>query len=97
MTNRETIKKMEQFNPLDYVIYDDTINQHIDHETCKKELGKVSNLIARMTECGASTDEIRKAVCHSMVLCNAEKHNLNWKKSEKDFGIKELEKKYARV
>jgi len=58
------------------------------------EMGKVSNLITDMTIMGATDKEIARAVRHSMVVIDAEKHNLNWRQSEKDNGIKELKAKY---
>ena len=58
------------------------------------EMGKVSNLITDMTLHGASDEEIARAVKHSMVVIDAEKHKLNWKQSEIDNGIRELYKKY---
>jgi len=58
------------------------------------EMGKVSNLITDMTVAGAPEADIVKAVKHSMVIIDAEKHNLNWKQSEKDNDIKYLKKKY---
>ena len=47
-----------------------------------KEMGKISNLITDMTLKGASPDELAKAVKHSMVVIDAEKHKLDWKRSE---------------
>ena len=58
------------------------------------EMGKVSNLITDMTIKGANADEIAAAVRHSMVVIDAEKHNLNWKQSAIDNGIAELKEKY---
>lgn len=58
------------------------------------QMGKVSNLITDMTIKNASDDEIARAVRHSMVVIDAEKHNLDWRQSEIDNGIKELNKKY---
>lgn len=58
------------------------------------EMGKVSNLITDMTIRGAPHSEIAQAVRHSMVVIDAEKHNLNWKQSEIDNGIPALKKKY---
>lgn len=58
------------------------------------EMGKVSNLITDMTLKGASRDEIARAVRHSMVVIDAEKHNLNWRQSYIDNGIAELKEKY---
>lgn len=58
------------------------------------EMGKISNLITDMTIKGAPTNEIVRAVRHSMVVIDAEKHGLNWKQSEKDHNISELKVKY---
>ena len=58
------------------------------------EMGKVSNLITDMTIGGATEKEIARAVKHSMVVVDAEKHNLDWKRSYSDNGIAELKEKY---
>ena len=58
------------------------------------EMGKVSNLITDMTIKGATAEEIGRAVKHSMVVIDAEKHNLDWKASEAQNGIAELREKY---
>ena len=58
------------------------------------EMGKVSNLITDMTLKGAKSDELARAVKHSMVVIDAEKHNLNWRQSYVDNGIAELKEKY---
>lgn len=66
----------------------------LEGENKQKEMGKVTNLIADMTLKGATEDEIARAVRHSMVVIDAEKHNLNYKLSEKENGIDALKKKY---
>lgn len=58
------------------------------------EMGKVSNLITDMTIKGANNDEIARAVRHSMVVIDAEKHNLNYKQSFVDNNIADLKTKY---
>ena len=58
------------------------------------EMGKISNLITDMTLKGAGTDELAKAVKHSMVVIDAEKHGLDYKQSEKDNDILMLKKKW---
>ena len=58
------------------------------------EMGKISNLITDMTLKGANEDELARAVRHSMVVIDAEKHKLNYKQSEIDNGISELKQKY---
>ena len=60
----------------------------------QNEMGIISNLIMDMTLKGATNDELARAVKHSMVIIDAEKHNLDYKASEKDFGINELKTKY---
>lgn len=60
----------------------------------QKQMGMVSNLITDMTLKGASESEIARAVKHSMVVIDAEKHKLDYKQSEKDNGIAELKKRY---
>jgi len=58
------------------------------------EMGKVSNLITDMTLKGATQDELAKAVRHSMVVIDAEKHKLDYKQSEIDNNISFLKKRY---
>lgn len=58
------------------------------------KMGEVSNLITDMTIKGATQSEIARAVRHSMVVIDAEKHHLNYKQSEIDNGIAALKKKY---
>jgi len=60
----------------------------------QKQMGQVSNLITDMTLGGASTEELARAVKHSMVVIDAEKHKLDYKQSEKDNGIAALKKKW---
>ena len=60
------------------------------------EMGKISNLITDMTIQGATHDEVARAVKHSMVVIDAEKHNLNYKLSYNDNNIRQLKEKYQR-
>lgn len=60
----------------------------------QKTMGEVSNLITDMTLKGASQSEIARAVKHSMVVIDAEKHNLDYKRSERENDIPALKKKY---
>lgn len=62
--------------------------------TMQHEMGNISNLITDMTIKGASHDEIARAIRHSMVVIDAEKHHLNYKQSEVDNGIRELKIKW---
>jgi len=58
------------------------------------QMGEVSNLITDMTIHGATHQELARAVRHSMVVIDAEKHKLNWKQSAIDNGIAQLKTKY---
>lgn len=58
------------------------------------QMGEVSNLITDMTIHGATHQELARAVRHSMVVIDAEKHKLNWRQSAIDNGIPQLKAKY---
>jgi DNA-directed RNA polymerase specialized sigma24 family protein len=60
----------------------------------QQQMGDVSNLITDMTIKGAKPDELARAVRHSMVVIDAEKHNLNYRQSYVDNGIATLKEKY---
>lgn len=62
--------------------------------TKQVEMGVVSNLITDMTIRGANAAELARAVRHSQVVIDAEKHNLDYKRSAVDNGIAQLKAKY---
>ena len=82
-------KGLVEFDPKDTYKTDKKVK--IDTQM---EMGKISNLITDMTAKGASAPELERAVKHSMVVIDAEKHNLDYKQSEKDNGIAELKQRY---
>lgn len=59
-----------------------------------KQMGIISNLITDMTLAGATDDELARAVRHSMVVIDAAKHKLDYKKSEADNNITALKRDY---
>lgn len=63
-------------------------------QTKQREMGIVSNLITDMNIKGASKEEMIRAVKHSMVVIDAQKHHLDYKASEKAFDIAGLKKIY---
>jgi len=63
-------------------------------QTKQTKMGEVSNLITDMTIKGANLDEIARAVKHSMVVIDSEKHHLDYKRSEIENGISSLSEKY---
>lgn len=63
-------------------------------EEKQTQMGLVSNLITDMTIKGANQNELARAVRHSMVVIDAEKHKLDYIQSEIDNGIAELKTRY---
>ena len=58
------------------------------------EMGKISNLITDMTLLGADDKQLARAVRHSMVVIDAEKHKLDYRQSAKDNNISALVKEW---
>ena len=96
--------KIKASRPLDQLKDFDTCAAYPGYEgmhvmTSKEtgiEMGKISNLITDMTLRHASEDELVRAVRHSMVVIDAEKHKLNYKQSEEDNAIDALKRKYQK-
>ena len=68
--------------------------QKITEPMKQKQMGIVTNLITDMTVIGAPEKDIVKAVKHSMVIIDAYKHELDWKRSEVENDIQALKEKY---
>lgn len=106
VANKPPLKELEGFdNKLEYGTVMKIGSDKKEHyyrngnevQTMKKtdtEMGRISNLITDMTLLGADDHEIARAVKHSMVVIDAEKHKLDYKASEKDNNISALMKKY---
>ena len=60
-------------------------------------MGNITNLISDMTIRGAKPDELARAVRHSMVVIDSEKHDLDYRASELDNGIAALKAKYQGI
>lgn len=91
ITSTPKLKDLEGFDTKTAYPYHEGIKVMTNTQT---EMGKISNLITDMTIKGASEDELARAVKHSMVVIDAEKHKLDYKKSEYDNDISGLRKKY---
>lgn len=91
---RDELGDLKGFNPKDaYPPQKDSRRMKKGDET-QNEMGKISNLITDMTLKGADDKELARAVKHSMVVIDAAKHGLDFKKSERDNGIAELKSIY---
>lgn len=66
----------------------------ISHGHQQKMMGVVTNLITDMTIAHAKDEEIVKAIKHSMVIIDSEKHKLDWRRSEQENDIRSLIEKY---
>ena len=66
----------------------------ISHAHQQKQMGVVTNLITDMTIAGATDKELVRAIKHSMVIIDSEKHKLDWKRSEQENDIRGLIEKY---
>lgn len=91
------LKVLEGFDPKTaYAVPEGNPNnvRLMKKEEKQREMGVISNLITDMTLRGADEDELARAVKHSMVVIDAEKHKLDYKRSERENGIPELKQKW---
>ena len=86
----KTLSDLKDFDPQVYKVDRPTITAKYKNT----QMGIVSNLITDMTIKGASQSELARAVKHSMVVIDSEKHQLDYKQSAIDNGISALQKKY---
>lgn len=107
ITSTRALKDLEGFDPkLEYQA-DDIVKDAdgVEHayrngrefkimKNTGTQMGIASNLITDMTLAGATPSELARAVKHSMVVIDAEKHKLDYKQSEIDNDIASLKKKY---
>lgn len=100
--SRKQLEGLKDFDPkVEYGTYEkngerynaDGVKIKVMKDT-QNQMGRISNLITDMTIRGAEDGELARAVRHSMVVIDAEKHKLDYKKSYADNGIEELKKKY---
>lgn len=91
ITSRPPLRGLKGFDPVE--AYPPTKNSKRMTQT-NREMGIISNLITDMTLQGATDSELTRAVRHSMVVIDAEKHGLDYKRSEIDNDIRGLKRKY---
>jgi transposase len=91
--SRDSLKELKNFDPNMYADKPGTFTP-ITKRYQQTLMGVVSNLITDMTLQGAPSSEIARAVKHSMVVIDAEKHKLNYRRSAEENGIDALMKRY---
>lgn len=89
------LEGLKNFDPIRQ--YKDESVPRISPARKQTEMGIISNLITDMTIRGATNDELARAVRHSMVVIDSEKHHLDYKRSAAENGILALKKKYQGV
>ncbi len=94
VTVTPALEGLKDFDPQVYKLPKDSPIPRITSATKGYEMGLISNLITDMTIQGADTDQLSRALRHSMVVIDAEKHHLNITQSAKDHGIAALKEEY---
>ena len=94
VSHTPALEGLKGFDPQVYKIPKGSPIPLISSSRKQKEMGKISNLITDMTLRGANTEELSRAVRHSMVVIDSEKHGLDFIQSEKDHGIAALKEEY---
>lgn len=98
IASRDPLKDLEGFDPK--MEYPETPGMKYmkdpktGRDNTQREMGVISNLINDMTLAGADDDKMARAVKHSMVVIDAGKHKLDYKRSEIENRISELKKEY---
>lgn len=95
--SEENLEALRKFDPrVEYAVPGQAAPVFRSPKQHQIEVGKNSNLIADMCWYGASEAELVRAVRHGMVVLDADKHHLDWKRSAEEHGIPELYQKYRR-
>ena len=95
--NTPALEGLKGFDPMTYKIPKDSPTPRMTSGQTKSEMGKISNLITDMTIRWCKYRRTSRAVRHSMVVIDAENHELDFKQSEKDHGIHALKEEVSRV
>lgn len=95
ITHTHKLKDLEGFDTkLAYGGKPEGTFKKLTKDRTQLEMGMVSNLITDMTVLGAPEADIAKAVKHSMVIIDAEKHSLDYQQSAKDNDYQALKKRW---
>jgi DNA-binding CsgD family transcriptional regulator len=93
ITATKALEGLKGFNPrIEYKDYPGMVP--ITERRKQQEMGKISNLITDMTARGAPPEELVRAIRHSMVVIDSFNHNLDFKRSELQNGIRQLKDEY---
>ena len=93
-TSRELNPKTGKYENVTHYYRNGKEFKPISEEYKQIQMGVVSNLITDMTLLGADEKELERAVKHSMVIIDSEKHKLDYRQSYQDNAISALHEKY---
>ena len=92
---KNTLGKLRTFDPKEEYPGDGLPKSKLMSDKSKgRHMGEITNLITDMSIKGANPEDLSKAVKYSMVVIDAPKHKLDYKRAQKDLGIAGLKKKY---
>jgi predicted transcriptional regulator len=91
-TVKPSFKSLIEFDPR--ALYKNDTLPKMPDKTKQRLMGEASNLITDMTVMGASDEKIIRAVKHSMVVIDAQKHSLDYRASFRENGIAALKKEF---
>ena len=86
--------KFKELNNFDTGIYYNGKLPKMPDKTKQQMMGITTNLIQDMTLKGAPAEDLIPAVKYSMVVIDAQKHSLDYKKAYADYNIAKLNEKY---
>lgn len=92
----DIIEGLDNYDPRELYRLDENGPKLVSITHHRIEVGKISNLIRRMRDRGATTSEMVRALRHLLTIVDAAKHHLDYKKSEIDNDITNLIIKYSR-
>ncbi len=96
VSSMKPLPGLRNFEPKELYSLPDS-HPRISNHTKQLLMGEVTNLITDMTAQGAPFSEVERAVRHSMVVIDAQKHNLDYKKSAEIERIDDLKQKYQKL
>lgn len=70
--------------------------KHLTKSQTQNEMGVISNLITDMTIKGATDEELTRAVKYAQTVIDADKHNLDYKRSYAENNIEDLKRIYQK-
>lgn len=92
---KRSLGTLRTFDPKEVYPGKDLPSKQLMSEKSKgRHMGEITNLITDMSIKGANPDDLTRAVKYSMVVIDAPKHKLDYKRAQKELGISELKKKY---